>query len=104
MKKKELKKEIERLTKLVSEQRADIEVLISKDREFDKLMIKTKYVVERDFEQVLWNGHASITSSNGFWFTVCEFCGNKRCPHATNINYKCTNSNDVGQVGVLISD
>ena len=32
-------------------------------------------------------------------FNVCPICGNKRCPHATDHNYKCTNSNDVGQTG-----
>jgi hypothetical protein len=30
---------------------------------------------------------------------VCEICGNKRCPHTTDNSLKCTNSNDVGQVG-----
>lgn len=32
-------------------------------------------------------------------FNVCGICGNKRCPHATDHNYKCTNSNDFGQEG-----
>ena len=26
-------------------------------------------------------------------------CGNKRCPHATDHNYECTNSNESGQPG-----
>ena len=30
---------------------------------------------------------------------VCELCGNKRCPHATDHNLACTNSNDPGQPG-----
>ena len=30
---------------------------------------------------------------------VCEHCGNKRCPHATNHTLDCTNSNDTGQEG-----
>ena len=34
----------------------------------------------------------------------CEICGNKRCPHATDKNHKCTQSNAVGQVGVPISE
>lgn len=29
----------------------------------------------------------------------CHDCGNKRCPKAQNHIYKCTGSNDVGQVG-----
>lgn len=32
---------------------------------------------------------------------VCPICGNKRCPHATDHNYECTKSNDVGQTGSL---
>lgn len=30
---------------------------------------------------------------------VCSSCGNKRCPHASNHRYTCTNSNDTGQEG-----
>lgn len=30
---------------------------------------------------------------------VCEHCGNKRCPHATNHRYACTRSNEPGQPG-----
>jgi hypothetical protein len=30
---------------------------------------------------------------------VCPACGNKRCPHATDHNLACTNSNDAGQPG-----
>ena len=30
---------------------------------------------------------------------VCPKCGNKRCPHATDHNLECTNSNDPGQPG-----
>lgn len=32
-------------------------------------------------------------------FIVCEDCGNKRCPKATDHNLTCTNSNDPGQPG-----
>lgn len=32
-------------------------------------------------------------------FIVCEHCGNKRCPHASNHRYACTNSNEPGQAG-----
>lgn len=34
-------------------------------------------------------------------FNVCKICGNKRCPHATDHNYECTNSNEVGQKGSI---
>lgn len=30
---------------------------------------------------------------------VCGICGNKRCPHATDHNLDCTNSNEPGQKG-----
>lgn len=30
---------------------------------------------------------------------LCETCGNKRCPHATDHELACTNSNEPGQVG-----
>lgn len=30
---------------------------------------------------------------------LCEICGNKRCPHASDHRYECTNSNAPGQAG-----
>lgn len=30
---------------------------------------------------------------------LCPICGNKRCPKAENDKFKCTNSNEVGQIG-----
>jgi hypothetical protein len=30
---------------------------------------------------------------------LCETCGNKRCPHATDHRHACTNSNKAGQLG-----
>lgn len=33
------------------------------------------------------------------YMIVCSICGNKRCPHAESKLFKCTNSNDVGQIG-----
>ncbi len=30
---------------------------------------------------------------------LCPICGNKRCPHATDHNLTCTNSNKPGQPG-----
>lgn len=32
---------------------------------------------------------------------VCEHCGNKRCPHATDHDFECTNSNEPGQPGSI---
>jgi hypothetical protein len=30
---------------------------------------------------------------------LCEHCGNKRCPHATDHRLECTRSNEPGQPG-----
>ena len=32
---------------------------------------------------------------------VCETCGNKRCPHATDHRHQCTDSNERGQLGSI---
>jgi hypothetical protein len=34
-------------------------------------------------------------------FHVCPFCGNKRCPKASNHDLACTNSNEPGQPGSI---
>ena len=34
-----------------------------------------------------------------FGVIVCDKCGNKRCPHASDHEYECTNSNEPGQEG-----
>lgn len=33
------------------------------------------------------------------WFVTCDICGNKRCPHATDHELACTDSNAPGQKG-----
>lgn len=35
---------------------------------------------------------------------VCQQCGNKRCPHASDHRLKCTESNDPGQPGSMYSN
>ncbi len=37
-------------------------------------------------------------------FIVCPDCGNKRCPKATNHDFKCTDSNEPGQEGSFYSN
>lgn len=32
---------------------------------------------------------------------LCEECGNKRCPHASDHTYECTRSNEPGQPGSI---
>ena len=39
----------------------------------------------------------NITSLSRKYITVCEICGNKRCPHATDAKYACTDSNALRQ-------
>ena len=35
---------------------------------------------------------------------ICETCGNKRCPHATDHRHACTGSNEPGQKGSAYED
>lgn len=35
------------------------------------------------------------------YMIVCETCGNKRCPHATDHDLTCTASNEPGQAGSI---
>lgn len=49
-------------------------------------------------------GHDPTTVPIGFGFhgmILCEICGNKRCPHATDHRHKCTDSNESGQAGSI---
>jgi len=43
--------------------------------------------------------HCADTYKRMTTFIVCPECGNKRCPHATDHNLQCTNSNEPGQEG-----
>lgn len=43
------------------------------------------------------------TSDKFVGMIVCEFCGNKRCPHATDCGLKCTDSNKPGQPGSIFA-
>jgi len=58
MKKKKLKFEIERLNKVISEQRNEIRTLLSDGKELDKQMIKFKYKVEDDIDRAIWFGNS----------------------------------------------
>jgi hypothetical protein len=42
------------------------------------------------------SGHFPYTMTR---MILCPDCGNKRCPHSTDHNLACTNSNDPGQPG-----
>jgi transposase len=46
-----------------------------------------------------------VSSWSSTIFLVCEWCGNKRCPHADNKAFKCTESNErVQKVELLAWD
>jgi hypothetical protein len=38
---------------------------------------------------------------HAWWMVVCDKCSNKRCPHATDHAFACTNSNEPGQTGSI---
>lgn len=41
---------------------------------------------------------------DAWWMIVCETCGNKRCPHATDHDLACTSSNEPGQKGSVFEN
>lgn len=45
------------------------------------------------------NGIAAIVKPSRRRMVVCVACGCKRCPHATDHNFACTESNAPGQPG-----
>ena len=52
--------------------------------------IREKNLVERE---------GSFLPMSATRMIVCPTCGNKRCPHASDHDLDCTNSNDPGQPG-----
>jgi hypothetical protein len=52
-------------------------------------------------DKVVPNPDCSCRKCNphAWWMVVCSTCGNKRCPHATDHDLACTNSNEPGQPG-----
>lgn len=57
-----------------------------------------------------WKCFEQITSAYDLWdrlsfqrMILCPYCGNKRCPKATDHNLACTNSNEAGQKGSIYS-
>ncbi len=59
---------------------------------------------EKTFAAIAAGACGCITCIDGrghhaIHMVVCPTCGNKRCPHATDHNFACTNSNEPGQPG-----
>ncbi len=46
-----------------------------------------------------FDAEANTPPMERFRFVVCNTCGNKRCPKATDCALECTNSNAAGQKG-----
>lgn len=46
----------------------------------------------------------SLFRLNSLIMILCDYCGNKRCPHASNHEMCCTNNNDPGQEGSVYAD
>lgn len=49
----------------------------------------------------LGSAHCGCRKCNpdAWWMVMCDLCGNKRCPHATDHSHQCTRSNEPGQAG-----
>lgn len=72
------------------------------DNNWDRIFGKKKndkpacycYNCNKDHKETSSNFSVAMTQ-----MFVCSTCGFKRCPHATDHNLACTNSNEPGQVG-----
>lgn len=51
----------------------------------------------KPFDPATWFADSANRVSNFRY--ACEICGNKRCPHHTDHNLACTDSNETGQKG-----
>lgn len=80
-------------------------------RKPDPRVIEDQKNEDEAFEQVLasntchcFNCNKDRKTEHGIPYTsthmiLCPTCGNKRCPHSTDHNLQCTNSNEPGQQG-----
>lgn len=50
----------------------------------------------REFDIRGPSGHFPLSAER---MILCQFCGNKRCPQASDHRLQCTGSNDRGQTG-----
>lgn len=44
---------------------------------------------------------SALMNPMGMPFMICQTCGNKRCPKATDCTLECTESNEPGQAGSI---
>lgn len=67
---------------------------------FEEMM--NKYPEDNGFNQI-FDCEKCRTDAKAVphYMMLCKDCSNKRCPQALDHRYKCSRSNDVGQVGEL---
>ena len=70
---------------------------MNKDCNCRKCLQEREEVLSFGIGQTLVTMEGRRYASHGM--IVCPKCGNKRCPHATDHSYECTNSNEPGQKG-----
>ena len=56
-------------------------------------------IVQHFIVEECWCESCKPNTMTDMRMILCQICGNKRCPHATNHNNECTNSNEPGQKG-----
>ena len=71
------------------------------DNNFDRIFGKKKVA---NIQCYCYNCNKDRVDESGFPYVMtrmilCPTCGNKRCPHSTDHNLACTNSNEPGQPG-----
>ena len=69
------------------------------DQHYDMDKIFTRALARNKVGPVCWCYTCADAYKRMTTFIVCPTCGNKRCPHATDHNLQCTNSNEPGQKG-----
>ena len=90
----------------VSVLKEKLESILSAENEKSANELRRQAYIEREQqiqEQFFYGAGCKCRACNpqmeGKIMFLCEKCGNKRCPHATDHTYECTNSNEPGQKG-----
>jgi len=74
-------------------------------RKSDPKVVEDARLEDEEFERIgranyrCWCYNCKDEAYRMSTMIVCPTCGNKRCPHATDHNLACTNSNEPGQPG-----
>lgn len=68
-------------------------------KQFENVLNENLWDLMEETESKCHCYHCADTTTRMTRMIVCDKCGNKRCPHATDHNLECTNSNEAGQKG-----